>query len=142
MCPTVRYLRPTWVYPILQPLTDALALSYNPEPFPGNNCVCDQYCSHEIACVILGSGHVPPLFHSFSPPLPPHSLPPPRCRRRYLVLEILLPLLLFSLLASSLLGPLFRLIWRTLRLGLGIAIRVVDFIAARVLDPILEKILP
>ena len=61
---------------------------------------------------------------------------------RYLVLEILLPVLLFSLLASALLGPLFRLIWRTLRLGLGIAIRVVDFIAARVLDPILEKILP
>lgn len=42
MCPTVRYLRPTWVYPILQPLTDALALSYDPEPFPGNNCACDQ----------------------------------------------------------------------------------------------------
>jgi hypothetical protein len=59
-----------------------------------------------------------------------------------LVLEILLPLLLFSLLASSLLGPLFRLIGRTLRLGLGIAIRAVDFIAAKVLDPILEKILP
>lgn len=63
-------------------------------------------------------------------------------RRSYLVLEILLPLLLFSLLASSLLGPLFRLIGRTLRLGLGIAIRAVDFIAAKVLDPILEKILP
>jgi hypothetical protein len=63
-------------------------------------------------------------------------------RRSYLVLEILLPLLLFSLLASSLLGPLFRLIGRTLRLGLGIAIRAVDFIAAKVLDPILEKVLP
>ena len=59
MCPAVRYLRPTWVYPILQPLTDALALSYDPEPLPGNNCACDQYCEHEIACVILGSGHVP-----------------------------------------------------------------------------------
>lgn len=57
-------------------------------------------------------------------------------------MEVLLPLLLLGLLASSLLGPLFRLIWRVLRLGLKIAVRAVDFIAAKVLDPILERILP
>ena len=81
-----------------------------------------------------------PSFTSFRrrPTLTTAGLLPPQI----LVLEILLPLLLFSLLASSLLGPLFRLIWRTLRRGSGIAIRVVDFIAARVLDPILEMILP
>lgn len=141
----MRYLRPTWVYPILQPITDALALSYDPEPEPGNNCACDRRCTNEVACVILGSGHVAPSFtasgrrsHHTHRRRPHHTYH----RRSYLVLEILLPLLLFSLLASSLLGPLFRLIGRTLRLGLGIAIRAVDFIAAKVLDPILEKILP
>jgi len=129
------------VYPILQPITDALALSYDPEPFPGNNCACDRFCEHEVACVILGSGHVARLSQLLAATAPTLT-PPPHCCRSYLVLEILLPLLLFSLLASALLGPLFRLIGRTLRLGLGIAIRAVDFIAAKVLDPILEKILP
>lgn len=78
VCPVVRYMRPTWVYPILEPLTDALALSYDPEPFPGNNCACNQYCEHEIACVILGSGSVAGGPPSRGPPAqnPADPLPP------------------------------------------------------------------
>lgn len=116
VCPTVRYLRPTFAFDIVWPLTDAFALSYDPEPYPGNNCECNQYCTHQIACVILGSG--------------------------YLVLEVLLPLLLAGLLASSLLVPVLKLITNALGLVGSVAYRVVDFVADRLLDPILDAILP
>ena len=52
VCPTVRYMYPTWVYDIFWPVVDAFALSYDPTPAPGNNCRCNEHCTHQIACVV------------------------------------------------------------------------------------------
>ena len=52
VCPTVRYMYPTWVYDIFWPVVDAFALSYDATPAPGNNCQCNEHCTHQIACVV------------------------------------------------------------------------------------------
>ena len=79
VCPTVRYMYPTWVYDIFWPVVDAFALSYEATPSPGNNCQCNEHCTHQIACVVRffrrHQWHSPPpltsflSFHSFPSPL-------------------------------------------------------------------------
>lgn len=81
VCPTVRYMYPTWVYDIFWPVVNAFALSYDPTPAPGNNCRCNEHCTHQIACVVRflprhqwSSFSLPSLPPFFFPSFHPFSL--------------------------------------------------------------------
>lgn len=56
--------------------------------------------------------------------------------------QILLPLLIFGLLASSLLGPISGLIATALRLALELVEETVEFIVDQFIAPIAKRVVP
>lgn len=103
VCPAMRRLYVVdWLYPWVYPIVDFFALSYDPTPpFVGseNNCA-EPEKPPRWECLVIGAG--------------------------YVVLELVLPLLLFSIAFSALGKPLLRLIYALLVLAFMMVVRTLE----------------
>ena len=106
VCPAMRRLYVVdWLYPWVYPIVDFFALSYDPTPpFIGSENNCEPPGKPpRWECLVIGAG--------------------------YVVLELVLPLLLFSIAFSALGKPALRLVYAILVLTFMIVVRTLEALA-------------